>query len=410
MCNNSMIHKKNIDINLKKIRWFLKNIAIKSISIILSLCILRHENYIMFNGKFGKNHEIFLHNTKYLFLYMTNLKEFKVSWLCDNKDMIKIFKEYGYNNIYSRKSIQGLYYSLKSKYWFHDFQPMDLPKLYTQGAKLINLWHGTGSLKKCANDDEKINPYSGIQEKIYNYFLLKDNYYNVDSEHEGKYRKQAFYANDNQIVINGSPRLDILYKDIKNTEIFMQDDFNKIKNLKTQGRKLFFYVPTFRDTEKDISGWLKSKQLDDFLSINNAVLVCKLHPFDTNSLNFELSENFYKMNSDSDLYVVLKYMDAMISDYSSVYFDFLLLDRPIIYYVPDLEEFQKECRGFYEPYEKLTAGVKAYNEDELIKAMQCVINGVDNYKEDRKILRDQTFKYQDGKNCERVVEWIKSLN
>ena len=115
------------------------------------------------------------------------------------------------------------------------------------------------------------------------------------------------------------------------------------------------------------------------------------------------------MNYDSDLYAVLKYMDAMISDYSSVYFDFLLLDRPIIYYVPDLEEYQEKCRGFYEPYENLTAGIKTRTEEELIDAMQDVINGIDNYKEDRKRLRDQTFKYQDGKNCERVVEWIKSL-
>ena len=42
--------------------------------------------------------------------------------------------------------------------------------------------------------------------------------------------------------------------------------------------------------------------------------------------------------------------------------------------------------------------------------MQNVINGVDNYKEQRKALRDRMFKYQDGRNCERVIEWIKSLD
>lgn len=395
---------------LKKIRWFIKNSFIKIASILLHILIPRNKKYVIFNGKFGKDHEIFLHNTKYLFLYMSNMKEFHVSWLCDNKEMVKVFNKYGYRNVYSRKSLKGAYNALKSKYWLHDLLPEDLPMLYTEGATIINPWHGTGSLKKCGNDDQNNVKYNRLEQKIINTFTLKDSFFNVDSEHEGKYRMQAFDAKEEQIVINGSPRLDVLFKDFEHQELFMEEDFNAIKQLKENGKKLFFYVPTWRDTKEDISGWLKSKRLDDFLSSNNAVLVCKLHPFDTNSLNFELSENFYKMNSDSDLYAVLKYMDAMISDYSSVYFDFLLLDRPIIYYVPDLEEYQVKCRSFYEPYENLTAGVKAYNEDELINAMQEVINGVDNYKEQRKALRDRMFKYQDGHNCERVVEWIKSLD
>ncbi|MBQ2871928.1 CDP-glycerol glycerophosphotransferase family protein, partial [bacterium] len=212
------------------------------------------------------------------------------------------------------------------------------------------------------------------------------------------------------IKILGSPRLDVLLHDIPNAEMFMEEDFNNIKNFKTQGKKIFIYMPTFRDTGKDISGWLKSDKLKEFLHNNNAVLVCKLHPFDKNSLDFELSEDFYKMDSDSDVYPILKYTDALITDYSSVYFDYLLLDKPILYYSPDLKEYQEKCRGFYEPYDKLTAGAITQTEQELFDAMQNVIDGVDNYKEQRKALRDRMFKYQDGRNCERVIEWIKSLD
>ena len=86
----------------------------------------------------------------------------------------------------------------------------------------------------------------------------------------------------------------------------------------------------------------------------------------------------------------------------------MLLDKPIIYYPIDLKEYEIE-RGFYRPYEELTAGVKVNNEEELIIEMQKVINGIDKYKDQRKLLRDKMFVYQDGKNCERVVKWIKSL-
>ena len=116
------------------------------------------------------------------------------------------------------------------------------------------------------------------------------------------------------------------------------------------------------------------------------------------------------MNSSSDIYAVLKYSTALITDYSSIYFDYLLLDRPIIYYIPDLYEYQTKCRGFYEPYENLTAGIYTTNENELINGLNNIICLKDEYKEKRKLLRDRMFVHQDGKNCERVIEWIKSLN
>ena len=382
------------------------------IGFLLSLLFPRNKKYIVVGCNIN-NLNIFMHNTKYLFLHLNNTKsEYKCVWLTDDKNIINKLQSNGYMNVYKRTSLKGIWYALRAKYWFYDYSPSSVAnKCLCHGATLINLWHGTGSLKKCGLDDNN----NGIkkdswQGKIYQLFKVKDSFYNVDSEHEGIYRKKAFLAKDNQIIINGSPRLDVLYNDFNNAEMFMENDFNNIKSLKEKGKRLFFYVPTFRETKEDISTWLKSDKLENLLKTNNAVLVCKLHPFDVNSLNFKLSQEFYKMNSDSDLYVVLKYMDAMISDYSSVYFDFLLLDRPIIYYIPDLEEYQKKCRGFYEPYETLTAGIKAKSENELITAMQNIINGIDNYKEDRARLRNQTFKYQDGNNCARVVEWIKSLN
>ena len=63
----------------------------------------------------------------------------------------------------------------------------------------------------------------------------------------------------------------------------------------------------------------------------------------------------------------------------------------------------------YEPYENLTAGIYAKSEDELLQGLTDIINGVDNYKEKRKALRDRMFVYQDDNNCERNVEFIKSL-
>lgn len=397
---------------VKKIVSVIRFLFQKVVGFSFNLLIPRCNKYIAV-GCCVNDLDMFMHNTKYFFLHLNNnYSNYKCIWLTNNETIIKKLQSNGYKNVYKKTSFRGIWYALRAKYWLYDYNPTSVSnKILCYGAVLINLWHGIPLKKICYDDlNSAIHKMSPIVRAIYHFLRYKDSYYVVAGEYEKKVYKSAFLANNNQCIIIGSPRYDILFNNIKNAQVFMEEDFEIIKSYKTKGRKIFIYMPTFRDSGKDISGWLKIEKLKDFLKANNAILVCKLHPFDKNSLDFELPQEIFKMNSDSDIYPVLKYSDALITDYSSIYFDYLLLDKPILYYPIDLEEYQEKCRGFYRPYEELTAGIKAYNENELITAMQDVINGIDNYKEQRKVLRDKMFKYQDGKNCERVVEWIKSLD
>lgn len=403
----------------KQIRFFIKNIFRILITFLISLIFKRDKNILIMgqrkpNVKIIKTqNDYFMHNTKYLFLYLNQIEQdnLKIIYLCDDKKMLKTFYDKGYNNVYPRKSIKGIYYALKAKYWLYDDAKFSVfNDILSGGSICINLWHGI-PLKKIGYDITNIiTNLKPLLLKIFAFIKQKDDYYNVNSEYEKACYETAFYTKKDNIKLFGSPRLDVLCNDIPNADLFMEKDFNAIKTFKEQGKKIFIYMPTFRDTGKDISGWLKSENLKQFLQKNNIILVCKLHFADKNSLNFELTENFYKMDNDSDVYPILKYTDCLITDYSSVYFDYLLLDKPTLYYIPDLDEYQEKCRGFYGPYEELTAGIKSKNEGELLSAMQDVIDGIDNYKEQRKILRDKMFKYQDGKNCERIIEWIKRLD
>lgn len=401
----------------KQIKFFIENIIRIILKFIVGLIIIRDKKIIIMGlrtpitaiNKISKDY--FMHNTKYLFLKYANDTNFKFIYLCDDIDMINKFKKSGFENVYSRKSFKGIFYALKAKYWiYNNGTNCDIGNdILSGGAICINLWHGI-PLKKIGVDMKVAHrKYPFIIYNIWDLLRLKDDYYIVNSEYEQLCCESVLLGNKTKIKILGSPRLDVLFKDIKHSDIFMEEDFCAIKHFKELNKKIFIYTPTFRDTGKDISGWLKSDRLKQFLKNNNAVLVCKLHFADKNSLNFELTEEFYKMSSDSDIYPILKFSDALITDYSSIYFDYLLLDKPILYYPIDIEEYQKTCRGFFAPYEEMTAGIKAYKEDELINAMQSVIDVTDNYKEIRKVLRNRMFKYQDGKNCERVVEWIKSL-
>lgn len=394
----------------------IKFVIINIFRIIIKLLLVfdkRNNNIFLFGNypkPIGKNKrkEQFLHNTKYFFLYISNYTNIKAIYLCDDKNMRKYFHDRGYSNVYSRYSFKGLYYTLRAKYWFTDYDASAVANTLLLGnAYLINLWHGI-PLKKIVFDN--VSNKQSLKMKIYYLLRLKNIFFIINSFLEQQHFKEAFCLSLPHFIQLGSPKNDIITTHIKDADMLMENDFENIKSLHEQGKKIIIYMPTFRDTGKNVSNWLNSKNLRNILRKNNIVILCKLHPADENSIDLNSGVEYYKMKSNSDVYPILKYTDAMITDYSSINYDYLLLNKPIIYYVPDLEEYQEKCRGFYTPYSDFAVGTICTNEVEIINAIKDVNNNIDNHKNERKELCNKMFKFQDGHNCERVIEWVKSLD
>ena len=104
------------------------------------------------------------------------------------------------------------------------------------------------------------------------------------------------------------------------------------------------------------------------------------------------------------LYRLLECCHALLTDYSTIYFDYLLLDRPVGFMLADIEEYK---RGFIidDPTVEMP-GDKLRNLDDLIGFMQRVVDGVDDYSPQRLALRDVVFKYQDNLNCQRLMDLL----
>jgi CDP-glycerol glycerophosphotransferase len=402
----------------KQIRFVTKAILRSLFGFFIGLFIWRDKNIILIGNytspvfKINGKKEQFLHNTKYMYLYLNNSNtNMKFVYLCDEDDRTKKMHQCGLKNIYSRKSLRGIYYTLRAKYWITDYDKITVANPWlSHGAIVINFFHGYGPKKVVFLDDRYKPHYSPFIYKIWNACRLKEDYVVANSKSEANYLKSALLPKKGAKIL-GSPRLDVLINDIPNSDLFMEDDFNNIKSLKEQGYKLLIYMPTWRDTGGDVSGWLNNPKLNELLKQNKTVLICKLHPADKNFKEDKQSETLYFMKKNSDVYSILKYTDGLISDYSSIFVDYLLLDKPIIYYIYDIKEFQELNRGgFYRPFEEFVAGETPMNENQLLEAIQNVANGKDCFKGKRKELRDKYFIYQDGKNCERVINWIKELN
>ena len=111
--------------------------------------------------------------------------------------------------------------------------------------------------------------------------------------------------------------------------------------------------------------------------------------------------------ADLQLYEVIAASEALITDYSSVFFDYLLLDRPIATTTDDIESW-KEGRGFAFDLESMynKATCRVPDQDALYAFTESVIKGEDPYAEGRREVRDLTNFHQDGKSAERVADFV----
>lgn len=281
---------------------------------------------------------------------------------------------------------------------------------------VIDLWHGF-PLKNMFFEDPFYNDKNSIGAywEQFNYNL---SYSNLYSEVVNKCIK----VNPNNYFISGAPRNDFLFVKDSREKLF------KLLNKEDVGQKIIVYMPTFRNFDKrkdvevssNIFGFQKFDfdQFAKFLNDNNFEFIIKSHPiFARNfenllerSSRISLIQSSELMNQLIDFYEVLGASNILITDYSSVYFDYLLLDKPIIFTPTDQEEYEVE-RGFIlEPYEQWTPGPKVINQIDLQKEILAYKENSKDYKNFRSEIKNKVHYYQDANATERVWKFISRLD
>lgn len=294
------------------------------------------------------------------------------------------------------------------EYGFHKFH-------FNPNKIVIDLWHGfplKNMFFKDSNyrDKNSITPYW----QQFNYLLSYSNLYS-------EVVNECIKVNPNNFITTGAPRNDLLFSNNSREKLF------ELLAKNDENQKILVYMPTFRhsDQQNESNGsynlfGFQDFDLDlliDFLEENNYELIIKSHPIFKQdfewiseiSSRINLIESNELMNMGIDFYEVLGATDVLITDYSSVYIDFLLLDKPIIFTPTDLEQYEIE-RGFIlNPYEKWTPGPKVINLSDLIQEILHYQFDENYYKDMRKEIRDLTHHYQDSFSSSRVWSFISSL-
>jgi len=390
------------------------------ISKILTLPFWYVQKYLPRNKKiwlFGAGSGmLYFDNAKWLFEYvLTNEKHINAVWITRSRDVYKKLKSEK-KPVYLTNSIKGIYYSLRAGLIFINNHPKDLNCRAINGAMQFWLWHGL-MMKQIGEDARlfsmqkngiKTKLFQLFQEFIYPELSYKPDYVINTSVFFTPFFCSAFNLSPEKVLITGYPRNDGLF--LSEKESFIADLDNRFDH-----PVKVLYLPTWRDSllNKGLSFNpfdsynFDILQFSEVLKVTNTVFLFKGHDFQNININSDtLYERFFNLNDHiySDLYNLIKDVDVLITDYSSIYFDFLLTGKPIILAPFDYENYTTQSRPLYYDYSKEIEGVKASNWSEVFE----IIRNKSYYKPSIETVQ-KFHKYNDNLSCKRVTEKVFQL-
>lgn len=337
----------------------------------------------------------------YLYIILNRddiLKKYKIIWTGNGNDSFP--EEIKQSNIIRKKSVRGVLLFLRAKYIFNTHNYFSGIKS-GNGQIQVNLWHGCGYKKL-------IDPrYHGDYT-----IATSDLYKNIQSA--------ALRIEKDHVIVSGLPRNDLL---IDNRNVLDELGIDKKKY-----NNIVIWMPTYRkaklghdgiDGDTDSFGVrsITDTQLDKLntlLRLRHMLLIVKPHPMDSISLtklngnysNICCITNILLKSREIKLYELISNCDGLLSDYSSVVTDFLILDRPIALVFSDVKQY-KNSRGFvFDNIQKYLPGPVISNFDQLMYYFDNydVVNK--KWKNKRKKLSNLFEEYKDGKNSQRVCNYF----
>lgn len=342
-------------------------------------------------------------NPKYMFEYVNrNHPEIEAVWISRESSVVDHVRFLGFRaeNAMSR---EGKRLCLRAGAGFMSEGLWDLCHYCLGGAKKIQLWHGM-AFKRI----QGYRPFPAHKWGVYPYDYSRMEWMTTSPEavtHFG----EGYRIPENQLHITGFPRLDVLANGGENPHF---------EALKTShpGQKLVVYMPTHRNFGKNAGSYLTAEQLENLnrlLAEHNILMIFKPHFHElSHYAAYGLKLSHIILATDSalygDVYSYLQYADAMVADYSSVIFDYACLDRPVVLYPYDLEEYEAQDMGLYVPYRETATGPICKSWEEVVSQLERQFEH-DEWKETRNAIRRRIHQYNDGRNCERVFDCVCRL-
>lgn len=313
------------------------------------------------------------------------------------------------------KALIGMFFALPFKmakcsviFMDNGFLPLAYCKV-RKGTKVVQLWHGTGSLKRFGQDVNKGDLAEAEKAIGANIDMVT-----VNAKCQINQYASAFGVDRSKVVVTGLPRTDAL---ISMAKLPKDKLCKKISELKSRigescgfdlsGKSLILYAPTFRDSEVDAPKLhLDVNKIIELLP-ENVIILVRLHPFVYRAYKESgiFNDRIINVSDYGSLNDLLAASDMLITDYSSVFFDYSVFDRPTYFFADDLAEFSERGRGFYMDYSEVPGEIFS-DEGKLASSINRDLIGHEpqELKTKRQQFVKKYYHYLDGKSAERVVQ------
>lgn len=359
------------------------------------------EDWVFVESFWGKSYS---DSPKYLYEKLCDMYGDKYRYIWCLKKRPRGMK--GRATVCRRQSLRYVYYITRAKYFIcNTRQPIWYKK--REGAVFLQTWHGT-PLKKLAFDLDDIHAASQDHKvKFYNQsrdwdYLLSANRFSTDVF------ERAFCFPREKILETGYPRNDILYCE-RAGEIAadVRAEFGI-----PEGRKVILYAPTFRDDQFFGKGEYKFSLEMDMQRMRaefgrEYVILLRTHYHIANAVDLTGLEDFvYQASGYDDVSRLYLASDICITDYSSVFFDFANLKRPLLFFVYDYENYRNELRGMYIDMERELPGPLVHTNEELVDALRHIDQISVQYKERYEKFYQKFCQIDDGGASERAIRAV----
>ena len=340
--------------------------------------IPRNKNIWIFGNFKG-----YIDNTKYLYEYLIGDENntIEVYWITKDKMLYDNLKANNKSVLY-HYSILGMWKSIRAGVSFFSNGYSDLNRIASIDSLTVNLWHGF-PIKKLAFDTQievvfysfgKLNKLlTFLSEKSLQLLHDKIDLHSVSSIYDLERMSNAFKVNKEKFIITGTPRFDIIKnKTISNSvisNIFFEHNITDGKNI--------LYAPTWRE-----KGWsfnqklINPNKLQNYLEKSNSYFFIKRHPLTTEEeiLNWGIKESGrIRFIESFDINESYQFVDVLITDFSSLIFDYGILNKPILYFITDLQEYASN-RGFYDDIFEISNNNINENWNQLIDSLEHIQN------------------------------------
>jgi CDP-glycerol glycerophosphotransferase len=313
----------------------------------------------------------FADNSKYFFLQLVESSPagIEVRYLADHADTKTALHEAGLPCL-SYPSLHGLWYLLRCETVVVDASSWVRPLRYQLlwRARKVQLWHGC-PLKRIELDDEHGAPASvlmGLSQRLIGRYPR----YDVVLSPSRRFTAIAFQRAFGQCqVVEGDYPRNVVFR--KQDPRFMigadRAAAEWIDAGKRQGLTTVFYLPTFRDTGGDAitDGALDLARLQQFAIEHGYQFLIKRHPVAADRRESDFGSRIRLYDARADIYPLLPLCDLLVTDYSSVFFDFLHAGRPIVFFAYDLDRYRTQDRAMYFEYDRTVPGPICRSQTEL---------------------------------------------